>query len=404
MARDPDALLNQKWAATGDTALPEDEGITRATGWGPSYSLSGGDLPEREVMNQVLKELTALAHEVNTRGLLEWDASVTYQHPAFVVGSNTALYRSLSASTGRNPVSEPTFWEPFAGLGWLPTIVAETSGQRRVLRVTGWFGGSGPTPTATGYIGATGFVAAATDAVNLRGQAGPTGATGPRGPIGLTGPAGPDGPNGPAGPTGPQGPQGARGATGPAGPTGPSGPTGPAGIIAPDSVGTAAIADAAVTPAKLSASYSLSDHRHEVGAFGGGPRATATCSVAYRFYTMISEVSFTDNISDQMYLLRLSIAIDSDVAVTDRFSVYTTVVVDGAELLSLDVPFDDENIKADSEALAFTATQFIWRDGTSTASHRPVTIFLATRSGNLKVGASVAGAEVRVQGIPLHAD
>ena len=52
-----------------------------------SYSQSGGDLPKREVINQIIREWSGLGVELNTHGLLEWHASVPYQHPAVVMGS-----------------------------------------------------------------------------------------------------------------------------------------------------------------------------------------------------------------------------------------------------------------------------------------------------------------------------
>ena len=94
MPRDPDALnLTTKWAAsTTDVQTPEDRGLTRAQGWTSQWSQSGGEYPSREVFNQMFRELSALAVELNQRGLLEWDTSLTYRHPAVVMGSNGVLY------------------------------------------------------------------------------------------------------------------------------------------------------------------------------------------------------------------------------------------------------------------------------------------------------------------------
>ena len=107
MTRDSDALQIEKWAASGDVATPESQGLTRASGWPVAYSQAGsGKTPEREVVNQLFRELTALAVELNTRGLLEWDSSVSYVHPALVVGSDGRPYRSVRNSQGVDPTTD----------------------------------------------------------------------------------------------------------------------------------------------------------------------------------------------------------------------------------------------------------------------------------------------------------
>ena len=106
MARDADALKIEKWAATGNVATPESQGLVRAVGWPSSYSQPNGDLPKLEVLNQQFREYSALAVELNTRGLLEWDATVSYVHPAVVMGSDGRLYVSVYHSTGVDPVTD----------------------------------------------------------------------------------------------------------------------------------------------------------------------------------------------------------------------------------------------------------------------------------------------------------
>ena len=115
MARDADALKIQKWAATGDVQDPEDGGLSRSVGWDATYSQLGGNLPKREHVNEILQELTALGVELNTRGLLEWDASISYKHPALVMASDGKPYISLADSTGVDPTTDTTEarWAPF---------------------------------------------------------------------------------------------------------------------------------------------------------------------------------------------------------------------------------------------------------------------------------------------------
>ncbi len=59
--------------------------------------------------------------------------------------------------------------------GWAPVVSVVTDGARRVLRITDWTGGEGSKPTVTGFIGATGIVATAALAVDIRGSIGATG-------------------------------------------------------------------------------------------------------------------------------------------------------------------------------------------------------------------------------------
>ena len=106
MARDADALKIQKWAATGDVQDPEDGGLSRATGWDATYSQPGGNLPKREHINQLFRELSALGVELKVHGLLEWDSSIRYVYPAMVMGSDGKPYVSVADSTNVDPTTD----------------------------------------------------------------------------------------------------------------------------------------------------------------------------------------------------------------------------------------------------------------------------------------------------------
>ena len=112
-ARDGDALKNEKWAASGSDGITT-AGLTRSTGWPQSYSQTGGNNPEREVINQVFRELTAQAVESNQSGILAWDTSISYLHPAYVVGSDNRLYVSVRNNNGIDPTtdSNESDWKP----------------------------------------------------------------------------------------------------------------------------------------------------------------------------------------------------------------------------------------------------------------------------------------------------
>lgn len=181
MPRDADSLRIAKWASQGDVQTPEDRGLNRAEGWGPRYSQTGGELPARRVFNQIIRELSAIGVELNSHGLLEWDATVEYTQPALVMGSNGDPYvLRVGNSVGTNPTTDDgTTWGHMVDLGWTPRFSVVTDGIRRVLRLVGYTGGSGTAPTvpANNYVGSTGLgtLAAATD---LRGQKGDPGNSG----------------------------------------------------------------------------------------------------------------------------------------------------------------------------------------------------------------------------------
>ena len=57
--------------------------------------------------------------------------------------------------------------------GWSPQFSVRLDGDRRVLRLDGWVGGTGNEPAGTGqYLGQNGFVTSISNAVDLRGVAG----------------------------------------------------------------------------------------------------------------------------------------------------------------------------------------------------------------------------------------
>ena len=107
--------------------------------------------------------------------------------------------------------------------GWSPVIAVEIDGERRVLRITSWIGGSG-TPPASGYVTSTGAVSNdISEAANVRGSQGrdgtdgadgAPGADGARGADGAPGTNGQDGADGAPGADGQDGRNGLRGADG----------------------------------------------------------------------------------------------------------------------------------------------------------------------------------------------
>lgn len=71
--------------------------------------------------------------------------------------------------------------------GWSPIYGIVADGEREVLQLVGWTGGTGTEPGAVGqYLGTTGFVADIADAANIRGSQGNDGTSGTNGLNGWT--------------------------------------------------------------------------------------------------------------------------------------------------------------------------------------------------------------------------
>lgn len=68
-------------------------------------------------------------------------------------------------------------------LGWTPLLGLEADGERVVLKVVGWSGGTGTVPAVDQYVGTTGFVGSAAAAMNIRGTIIGTGNTFPVSPV-----------------------------------------------------------------------------------------------------------------------------------------------------------------------------------------------------------------------------
>ena len=58
------------------------------------------------------------------------------------------------------------------GAGWSPVLAVVSDGNRRVLQVSDWVGGSGLPPAIGGYIGASGLVSLIANAIDIRGSEG----------------------------------------------------------------------------------------------------------------------------------------------------------------------------------------------------------------------------------------
>ena len=135
MARDSDALLVRKWAAASTVvATPESAGLDRAQGFPAAYS---EDMARTlAVWQQQMREATALFEEIGERGILEWDAAQSFEHPAWTGGSDGELYRSVQSSGGSSPAQNPVtdtndvYWRRFE-----VSVPTSTTGRRGTIEL-----------------------------------------------------------------------------------------------------------------------------------------------------------------------------------------------------------------------------------------------------------------------------
>lgn len=143
----------------------------------------------------------------------DWDAEQTFNKNALVHVDGVGSFVAVSENTNKYPPDNSATWTLVSSDGedgtdgddgapgtdgddgapgddgWSPTLTVQTDGERRVLQVTDWSGGSGTKPATGSYLGATGLVDAIDDAVDIRGATG-------AGTPGTDGDDGTDGDNG----------------------------------------------------------------------------------------------------------------------------------------------------------------------------------------------------------------
>ena len=119
MARDEAALLIKKWDPAGINSAAIATAL-RSSGWGPSYSTTGGDTPARTDMNQMFRELTAMGFEINTKGVLEHSLLIDYEEHAVVQdGGRLYIANTANGPTDGNEIapttSGQTLWDRITG-------------------------------------------------------------------------------------------------------------------------------------------------------------------------------------------------------------------------------------------------------------------------------------------------
>lgn len=108
MARDDNSVINQVFAGSAGAGDAVEPTSIMATGWPATYEdPASGLFPEREFFNWLYRGVYSLGKELNSRGLLEWNALCDYVHPAICMGSDGKIYQSLQSSGASSP-KDPT--------------------------------------------------------------------------------------------------------------------------------------------------------------------------------------------------------------------------------------------------------------------------------------------------------
>lgn len=128
IARDQESLKIRRWAETGDRTNPDDPSLSpaleRTTGWPLLFEQIGGQGPRRRVFNQIIREMTGMLVELNEHGgILDWDVSIAYVHPALVWRGET-VYLSRRNNIGQDPETAVADWQPW-GLHPLVSAAAD---------------------------------------------------------------------------------------------------------------------------------------------------------------------------------------------------------------------------------------------------------------------------------------
>lgn len=94
--------------------------------------------------------------------------------------------QGAKGDTGEQGIQGEQGVQGIAGFdGWSPLLSVITDGDRRVLQLTSWAGGTGEEPTSGQYIGSTGLVSDISLAIDIRGATGIQGEQGNKGEDGV---------------------------------------------------------------------------------------------------------------------------------------------------------------------------------------------------------------------------
>lgn len=109
MPRNADAKRVAIFAAMAALADLDVSGLDalRADGWDITHSLPGAEGPEREIVNQFFREVSAALVDIAQYGILPWDSDQQYAHPARVTSEvDGNVYRTVRNNRGVNPATD----------------------------------------------------------------------------------------------------------------------------------------------------------------------------------------------------------------------------------------------------------------------------------------------------------
>lgn len=143
----------------GAAGLDGDDGVDGGDGWSPVFS----------IVNDGVRRVIQVVDWVGGTGT-EPSSTNVYVGPTGFVSSAAAAVdvRGATGADGDDGLN-----------GWSPVFSLASDGDRRVLQIVDWTGGSGSEPSSTNqFIGPTGIVGTAAAAVDVRGPSGPAGTDG----------------------------------------------------------------------------------------------------------------------------------------------------------------------------------------------------------------------------------
>ena len=100
-------FLGKLWAENGDRSDPESKGIDRSKGWDINYEQPGtGKYPERDVFNQMIRELQGAFQEHMLYGFPRWSSDVAWNRYDFVLYSGSLYF--ATRDNGGEGIPSPT--------------------------------------------------------------------------------------------------------------------------------------------------------------------------------------------------------------------------------------------------------------------------------------------------------
>lgn len=113
-----------------------------------------------------------------------WDVDATYDKNDLVSHGPRSFVSFADGNTGNEPPDadeDDDHWQfvpaavgprGYTGDGWAAVLALAVDGQRRVYQVADWIGGTGDKPATGMFVGPSGYVETAAEAVDVRGPAG----------------------------------------------------------------------------------------------------------------------------------------------------------------------------------------------------------------------------------------